>query len=52
VQGEIEARLVSLETRGRAGRTAESTATSTLAVDDLPKALELSNGGFSSAERR
>jgi hypothetical protein len=52
VQGEIEARLASSKTRGRAGRTAESTATSTLAVGDLPEALELSNGGFSSAEHR
>jgi hypothetical protein len=31
---------------------AGSTATSTLAVDDLPEYLELPNGGFSSAERR
>jgi hypothetical protein len=31
---------------------AELTTTSTLAIDDLPEDLELSNGGFSSAERR
>jgi hypothetical protein len=52
VQGEIKARLASSETKGRAGRTAESMATSTLAVGDLPDALELSNGSFSSVERR
>jgi hypothetical protein len=43
---------MSLGTRERAGRLAESTTTSTLAVDGLPENHELHNGGFSSANRR
>jgi hypothetical protein len=49
---EIEERLMSSGTRERAGGSAKSTATSTLAVDGLPEDHELHNGGFSSEDRR
>jgi hypothetical protein len=41
-----------LQARERAGETARLTATSTLAVDDLPDELELSGEGSVSATQR
>jgi hypothetical protein len=43
---------VSLQARERAGEMARSTATSTLAIDDLPDELELSGEGSVSDTRR
>jgi hypothetical protein len=51
-QGEILGGLVSSESREGAGGTAGSMATSTHAVDNLRKDLELPSGGFSSTEHR